>query len=513
MTTSVSILWGALALQLGAGTGVAAQSIPAGAPAVAPGVVPPAEQAGSAGQAGSVEHSTSGDRAANTLAYDIFKELIEINTTDSVGNVTTAAEAMAKRFLAAGFPAADVVVAGPNDRKKNLVVRLRGTGHHKPVLLIGHLDVVEARREDWSTDPFRLIEKDGFLYGRGTLDMKSGDAIMATTLLRMKHEGFRPSRDIILALTADEEGGCCNGVEWLLANRRELSGSEFVLNHDGIAGYSILTEHGVPQMFAVSAAEKTYADYQLTVTNRGGHSSLPRPDNAIYQLSAALLRVGSHSFLFELNDITRGYFARMAERSSGETAADMRAIVQIPPAKDAIERLAQRPEYASMMRTTCVATRFEGGHANNALPQRAEAVVNCRILPGHSKEEVRRELSAVLKDPRITVRYVADDGQISDTAPDQRGTPPSALLPQLLRSLESAVNATWPHLPVVPFMNASATDGIYTRAAGLATYGVAGIAVDRDDVRAHGRDERVGVASFYTGNAFYYRFLKGLTAD
>ena len=490
MTTPVATLCGALALQLAAGIAVAAP--PASAPAVG--------------------HGASGEQAANTLAYDIFKQLIEINTTDSVGNVTVAAEAMATRFLAAGFPAADVVVAGPNDRKKNLVVRLRGTGLHKPVLLIGHLDVVEARREDWSTDPFRLIEKEGYFYGRGTLDMKSGDAIMATTLLRMKHEGFRPGRDVILALTADEEGGCCNGVEWLLANRHDLIDSEFVLNHDGIAGYSILTEHGVPQMFAVSAAEKTYADYQLTVTNRGGHSSLPRPDNAIYQLSAAVLRAGRHSFPFELNDITRGYFMRMAASSTGEAAADMRAVLETPPAKAAIERLALRPEYASMMRTTCVATRIEGGHANNALPQRAEAVVNCRILPGHSKEEIRRELIAVVNDPQITVRYVADDGRISDTAPDQHGTAPSPLLPQLLGPLERAVAATWPHLPVVPFMNASATDGIFTRAAGLPTYGVAGIAVDHDDVRAHGRDERVGVASFYTGNGFYYRFLKELTA-
>jgi len=456
--------------------------------------------------------AASGDDAANALAHDIYKELIEINTTDSVGNVTTAAEAMARRFLAAGFPAADVVVAGPTERKKNLVVRLHGTGKHKPVLLIGHLDVVEARREDWSTDPFKLVEQDGYFYGRGTLDMKSGDAIMATTLLRMRQQGFRPSRDIILALTAGEEGGCCNGVEWLLAHHRELIEAEFVLNHDGIAGYSILTEHGVPLAFDFSAAEKTYADYQLTVTNRGGHSSLPRPDNAIYELADAVLRVGRYTFPFELNEITRGFFTRMAGGGSDPTAADMRAILETPPDAAAIERLARRPEYASMMRTTCVATRLAGGHANNALPQRAEAVVNCRILPGHSKEDVRQELLRVLDDPRVTVRYVADDGQISDVAPAERGTAPSPLLPQLLAPLESAVSATWPHLKVVPFMNASATDGIYTRAAGLPTYGVAGIAIDRDDVRAHGRDERIAVASFYTGNEFYYRFLTAVTA-
>jgi acetylornithine deacetylase/succinyl-diaminopimelate desuccinylase-like protein len=248
------------------------------------------------------------------------------------------------------------------------------------------------------------------------------------------------------------------------------------------------------------------------VTNRGGHSSLPRPDNAIYELAAGLLNIGRYSFPFELNDITRGYFERMATVGHGQTAADMRAITRTPPDAEAVARLSRDPELNSMMRTTCVATRLEGGHANNALPQRAQAVVNCRILPGHSKEEVRKELMRVLNDPAITVRYVADDGAISDVAPEQRALPPSPLLPSMLEPLESTVAAIWPGLPVVPFMNASATDGIHTRAAGLPTYGVAGIAVDRDDVRAHGRDERVRVTSFYRGNEFFYRYLKSLTA-
>jgi acetylornithine deacetylase/succinyl-diaminopimelate desuccinylase-like protein len=453
------------------------------------------------------------DAAADQLAHDIFRQLIEIDTTDSAGNVTTAAEAMAQRFLAAGFPAADVLVAGPEERKKNLVVRLHGTDRHRPVLLIGHLDVVAARREDWSTDPFHLVEKDGYFYGRGVLDMKSGDAIMAAALLRLKQEGYRGSRDIILALTADEEGGCCNGVEWLVRNHRPLIDAEFVLNHDGVVGYSITSDHGVPQQFALSAAEKMYGDYQLTVTNRGGHSSLPRPDNAIYELAEGLLRIGRYSFPFELNDITRGYFERMATVGRGQTAADMRAITRTPPDAEAVARLSRDPELNSMMRTTCVATRLEGGHANNALPQRAQAVVNCRILPGHSKEEVRQDLIRVLNDPAITVRYVADDGAVSDMAPEQRALPPSPLLPSMLEPLEATVAAIWPGLPVVPFMNASATDGIYTRAAGLPTYGVAGIAVDRDDVRAHGRDERVRVTSFYRGNEFFYRYLRSLTAQ
>ena len=269
----------------------------------------------------------------------------------------------------------------------------------------------------------------------------------------------------------------------------------------------------MPQEFAFSATEKMYADYQLTVTNAGGHSSLPRSDNAIYQLAAGLLRIGRYSFPVELNEVTRAYFERMAKARSGELAADMRAIARNPGDAQAVARLSLKPDLNALMRTTCVATRLEGGHSNNALPQRAAGVVNCRILPGHSKEEVRKELIRVLDDPAITVRYVADDGAISDTAPEQRALSPSPLLPQVLGPLESTVAALWPGLPVVPFMNASATDGIFTRAAGIPTYGVAGLAVDRDDMHAHGRDERLRVAAFYRGNEFFYRYLKALTTD
>jgi acetylornithine deacetylase/succinyl-diaminopimelate desuccinylase-like protein len=453
--------------------------------------------------------TSAADEAANVLAYDIFGQLIEINTTESVGNVTTAAEAVAERFRDAGFPAADVVVAGPNDRKKNLVVRLHGTGKRKPVLLIGHLDVVEARREDWSSDPFRLVEKDGYFYGRGSSDMKDGDAIMAAALLRMKQEGYRPSRDIILALTADEEGGCCNGPKWLLENRRDLIDAEFVLNHDG---NSVMSEHGVPQVFELGATEKVYADYQLSVSNRGGHSSLPRPDNAIDQLAEGLLRIGRHQFPFEMNNVTRAYFERMAAFSRGDTTADMRAVAKTPPDPQAMERLSRNAYYAAVMRTTCVATRIAGGHANNALPQRAQAVVNCRILPGHSQEEIRAELIRLLDDPQITVRYIADNGVVSDTASGRRGFPPPPLVPEVGKPLEAAVAATWPGLKVIPVMIAGASDAIHFSAAGMPTYGVSGIAIDRDDIRMHGRDERVGVASFYTGNQFFYRYLKSITA-
>ena len=460
--------------------------------------------------AAAVSAASTADEAADARAYDVLKQLIEINTTDSVGNVTVAAQAMAQRFRAAGFSGTDVFVGGPSDRKKNLVVRLHGTGRHKPVLLIGHLDVVEARREDWTTDPFKLVEKDGFFYGRGTQDMKDGDAIMVTTLLRMKQEGYLPDRDIILALTADEEGGCCNGVDWLLKNHRALIDAEFVLNHDGA---SVASEKGVPQVFELGATEKLYGDYQLIVANRGGHSSLPRPDNAIYELSRGLLRVGDYRFPFELNPITRAYLERMSTLVTGQTAADMRAILKTPPDAQAVERLSREPTYGSVMRTTCVATRLEGGHANNALPQRATAVVNCRIFPGHSREEVRQDLIRVLHDPQITVRYIADNGTISDTAPERRALPPPPLVAEVSKPLDTLVAATWPGLKVIPFMDAGASDAVYTSAVGLPTYGVAGIAIDRDDVRMHGRDERVGIASFDAGNEFFFRYLKAITAQ
>jgi acetylornithine deacetylase/succinyl-diaminopimelate desuccinylase-like protein len=455
--------------------------------------------------------ATPADKAADTLAHDIYQQLIEINTTDSVGNVTTAAEAMAKRFRDAGFAPADVFVGGASDRKKNVVVRLHGTGRRKPVLLIGHLDVVEAKREDWSTDPFKLIEKDGYFYGRGTLDMKDGDAVMVSALLRMKQEGFRPSRDIIVALTADEEGGCCNGVNWLINNHRELIDAEFVLNQDD---WSVLSEHGVPRVAQLIATEKLYADYQLITTNKGGHSSRPTPDNAIYELAQDLLKVANYHFPFELNSITRAYFEQLANGIvGGEQAADMHALLGSPPDMAAVARLSADPEYASTMHTTCVATRIEGGHANNALPQRAQANVNCRILPGHSQEEVRRQLLGLLADPQLTVRYVADNGEITDTASERRALPPPPLRADVMKPLEALVAATWPGVKVVPTMSVGASDAIYTNAAGLPTYTFGGVTVDRDDIRAHGRDERLSVAAFYTWNRFFYRYLKAVTAN
>jgi acetylornithine deacetylase/succinyl-diaminopimelate desuccinylase-like protein len=446
---------------------------------------------------------------SNALAHDIFKELIEINTTESAGSVTAASEAMAQRLRAAGFPAADIQILGPSERKKNLVVRLHGSGKHKPVLLIGHLDVVEARREDWTTDPFKFVEKDGYFFGRGTQDMKNGDAIMMTALIRLKKEGFRPSRDIILALTADEESGSSNGVEWLLKNHRDLIDAQFVLNHDA---NGIISDQGKPLYFEVDGTEKVYADFLLTATNRGGHSSLPVPDNAIYRIAAALDRLAHYDFPFELNNVTRGYYERMAAIETGGRAADIKAILALPPDKQAIERLSRDAVDHAMMRTTCVATRLDGGHASNALPQRARATVNCRILPGHSPEEVRHTLVDVFADPAIKVQYIDDEGQVQDTASDRRGYPPPPLLPEVMKPLDELVARMWPGLKVVPAMSAGATDGVYTSAVGLPTYVVGAIALDKSNNRAHGQDENVGAQSFYRGNEFYYRYLKAITS-
>jgi acetylornithine deacetylase/succinyl-diaminopimelate desuccinylase-like protein len=452
----------------------------------------------------------STDAAYDALAHDIFKQLIEIDTSDSTGNVTTAAEALAQRFRDAGFPPADIALLGPNDRKRNLVVRLHGTGAHKPVLLIGHLDVVEARREDWTTDPYKLVEKDGFYYGRGTIDMKDGDAVMAAALIRMKQEGIRASRDVIAAFTADEEGGCCNGVSWLLKNHRELIDAEFVLNQDD---WSVMALHGVPRVARLIASEKLYADYQLVVTNKGGHSSVPRQDNAIYELARGLTRLARFQFPFELNSVNRSYFEQMAnEVAKGQESDDMRAILRDPPDAQAIARLSQDPDNVSVTRTTCVATRLAGGHANNALPQRAEAVVNCRIFPGHSKEEIRQTLIKVLQDPQISVRYVADDGSVSDRASDERAVTPAPLRADVLKTLTTLSLPAWPQAKVIPFLDPGASDAKYTIAAGLPTFTFGGVAVERDEVRAHGRDERVAVSEFYKWNRFFYRYVTELTA-
>jgi acetylornithine deacetylase/succinyl-diaminopimelate desuccinylase-like protein len=450
------------------------------------------------------------DRA---LARAIFKELIEINTTDTpLGNVTTATAAMQKRFLDAGFPVGDVHLLGPDARKQNLVVRLRAAGPttQKPVLFLCHMDVVEALRSDWTTDPFQFIEKDGDYYGRGTQDMKNSDAALVATFLRLRREGYKPKRDLILALTADEEGGKFNGADWLVRQHRELVDAAYVINPDS-GGVEL--NHGRAVVADVEATEKVYSDFQITATDRGGHSSLPRPDNAIYELTAALGKLAAYTFPFEMNEVTRTYFTNLAGQEMGQTAADMRAILATPPDLAAAARLSAEPSFNANFRTTCVATRLTAGHANNALPQTAQANVNCRIFPGHSPEEIRQQLIALFADAKLSVKYVSDSGGVSDTAPERKAMVPPAPIPEVFEPLTRLTQALWPGVPVTPVMENGASDSIYFAQAGIPSYGYSAIALERDDERAHGQDERLPVDSYWKSLDFFYSFLKALGGE
>jgi acetylornithine deacetylase/succinyl-diaminopimelate desuccinylase-like protein len=440
---------------------------------------------------------------SHKLAHDIFKELIETNTTESVGDMMTAANEMAERLRAAGFPASDIVVLGPDARHGNIVARIHGTGAHKPVLFLAHLDVVEANRSDWSVDPFKLTEKDGFFYGRGTSDIKDGDAILVADFIRLKQEGYKPDRDLILALTSDEEGGDYNGVTWLLEKHRDLIDAEYCINTDG---GDFQLKDGKPLLASIETSEKIYGDFELKVFNKGGHSSLPRPDNAIYTLANGLTRLAKYEFPVELNETTRAFFERMAEinRKSGDAklAAEMAGAGKNPPDPSAIRELSQSPYYNALLRTTCVATRLNAGHANNALPQDASAIVNCRIFPGGTQAAVQKTLERVLNDSEIKVTALAPP----------HDSPASPLRKDVLDKMEQVVTKMWPGVPVVPVMDAGATDGYRLRAAGIPTYAISGVFIDMDDVRAHGRDERILESSFYQGVDFYYRYIKALSS-
>ena len=437
--------------------------------------------------------------AHEARAKEIFKQLVEINTTQSVGDTTKAAEAMAVRFRAAGFADADVRVLGPSAKKGNLVVRYRGTGAKRPMILMAHLDVVEAKREDWSMDPFVLTEKDGYFYGRGTADDKTMAAVFVANLLRLKSEGYTPSRDIILMLTADEEGGPENGVQWLIANHRSLIDAEFAINEGGGG----VMRKGTYVTNEVQAAEKVYQDLRLEVRNSGGHSSLPVKDNAIYRLAAGLSRLAAFEFPPQLNDITRAYFTRAAPAQlDAQTRADMLAVAKEPMDRAAAARLsAQSPYFNSLLRTTCVATRLDGGHAPNALPQLASANVNCRILPGVSVNAVITELTKVLADSAIQISLVGE------ATPSK----PAVLREDVMTATEAIVKSMFPGVPVVPLMSTGATDGLFLRNAGIPTFGVDGLFDDIDDVRAHGRDERVGVKQFNEDLEFQYRLITTLS--
>jgi acetylornithine deacetylase/succinyl-diaminopimelate desuccinylase-like protein len=440
---------------------------------------------------------TTRPEAEQKLARDIYKEFVEIQSGFTTGATTPVAEAAAARLRTAGFPEPDIFVGGANPKKANLVVRYHGTGALKPILLLAHIDVVEAKREDWSVDPFQLIERDGFFYGRGTGDDKAQAAIWIANLIQYKKEGFRPDRDIIVALTADEEGGGpYNGVAWLLKNHRELIDSEFALNEGGWGEES----KGKKISNDLQVSEKYVINFRLEVRNKGGHSSMPVSDNAIYRLAAALQRLSNFGFPLKTNEVTAAYFQEMAKIETGTMKENLAKAGQ--GSQEGMQRLAAAlPAWNATLRTTCVATLLEGGHAMNALPQLAAATVNCRVLPEDSVEYVQATLQKVVADDQVRVKI------LGDPAPG----PASAMRPDVLASVIRATDALWPGVPVVPIMVMGATDGKALRIAGIPTYGVQGIFFDRDDIRFHGRDERLGVQSFYEGQAFLYELVKTLS--
>jgi acetylornithine deacetylase/succinyl-diaminopimelate desuccinylase-like protein len=431
------------------------------------------------------------------LARGIYKEMVEIQSGFTTGATTPVAEAAARRLRTAGFPAGDIFLGGASPTKWNLVVRYHGSGKLRPILLLAHIDVVEARREDWSLDPFTLTEKDGYFYGRGTADDKAQAAVWIANLIRYRREGYVPDRDIIVALTADEEGGGpYNGVAWLLKNHRELIDAEFCLNEGG-RGQMV---NGVKISNNLQAAEKWYLDLRLEVRNKGGHSSVPMPDNAIYRLAQALVRVSHLEFPLKVSDVTRSYFDAQAKLDRTTGKDDLAAAAKGDPA--AMRRVAESsPVWNSMLRTTCVATMLEGGHARNALPQLAAANVNCRVLPGESLEEVLARMKAAVGDDQVSISVTNQEEE----------SPASPLREDLVRAMSAITDAMWPGVAVVPTLSTGATDGRMLRAAGIPTYGVQGFFGDRDDYRAHGRDERMLVESFYEGQTFLYRLVKGLS--
>ena len=433
-------------------------------------------------------------------ARDILRELVEIPSTESGVGSTPAARAIERRLLAAGFAREDVQVVGPTERKMNLVARLRGRGQRRPILLLSHLDVVEARAEDWSPDlpPFRFVERDGFYYGRGTQDIKDGVALLTANFIRWKQEGWVPSRDLVLALTADEESGDDNGVAWLVAHRRELVDAEYCLNTDS---GDFQSKDGRPYIVSVAAAEKKATAMRLETTNPGGHGSLPRKDNAIYELAAALGRVEALRFPVMLSPLTRAQLERTAALETGSPADDLRAAAAGTADDAALARLSENPQYNALLRTTCVATRVEAGHAANALPQRARATLNCRILPGHDPADVLAAVRRAVADERVLVGWQFID---EETAPA------SPMNDEVMRAVEATAARLWPGVAIVPLLELGASDGRLLRTAGIPTSGASGVFLDLGDVRAHGRDERVRAKDVMGGLAFYDGLARAL---
>jgi acetylornithine deacetylase/succinyl-diaminopimelate desuccinylase-like protein len=467
----------AAALGLAIAAGAAAQ-----APQTTPPVAPPQDQA---------------------LGRAILKELVETDTTHAHGS-TAAAQEIAARLIANGFSAADVTLVAPPQypTRGNVVVRLRGSGEARPILYICHLDVVEARREDWTYDPFKLTEADDWLYGRGTIDMKGQDSAVLESLIRLRREGFRPKRDIIVAFTADEEAGgylpgYLGGIDYLLKTDRPLVEAQLVVNPDAGGGE---IKDGRKLDLVIQTSEKMFLTFQLEARDKGGHSSLPTPANPIYRMSRALAKLGAYAFPVDITETTRAYFAGRAELESGQTAADMREVASGHPSAGALERLSSQVETNVDLRTTCVATTIEGGQGESALPERAKALVQCRVIPGEPPADIQRKIAQAVDDPAIAISVFTD----------AMASPESPLDPRVVSAVREVANGMWPKVVILPVMSAGASDSAYTRAAGLASYGIDGIFADVDDDRAHGRDERIAIAAFNQELEFTYRLMKRL---
>ncbi|MGZ4971276.1 MAG: M20/M25/M40 family metallo-hydrolase [Limisphaerales bacterium] len=431
-------------------------------------------------------------------AREIFRELIELRSTHDVGTAKIA-EAIATRLKTAGFSGDDVQILAPKAGKENVVVRFRGSGSEKPILFIGHIDVVEAKREDWTFDPFKLTERDGYFYGRGATDMKNDVAALVEGLIRLKEEGFKPAGDCIVAFTADEEaGGNDNGVAWLIEAHRPLIDAQFCINPDGGGGD---IKAGKYTDLGVQTAEKVYLSFRLEAKDKGGHSSVPTQANPIFHLAQGLARLSNFKFPIHINETVRKSFAIMAEtEKDAATAADLKAVSADPGNWAAADRLAVSPVYNCLMRTTATATMISGGHAENALPQVASAIVNCRILPEDSADEVEATLKRIIADEKVSVTRV-------DPA---KASPASPVDPYIFGTVEKIGRNMWPGIAAMPVMMAGATDGLHLRGAGIPVYGISGMFTDFDDPRAHGKDERIGINDYYNGVEFTYRLMKAL---
>jgi len=456
---------------------------------------------------GAADAQSASQEPGEAAFRELYRELIEINTTRSVGDCTRAAEAMRQRLLAAGYPAADLQILAPPEAPKDgaLVAVLRGSDNTlKPILLLAHIDVVEAKREDWVRDPFKLVEEDGWFYARGASDDKSMAAIFTDSLIRYRQEGYTPRRDIKLALTCGEEtagAGLFDSVRWLVQTQPEVLAAEFAINEGAGGEYD---KNGKPIVLQVQAGEKVYQDFTLEVTDPGGHSSLPKANNAIVSLSAGLARLGAHQFPIGLNPVTRAYFERMATLVDPAVGADMRAVLESPPDPGAAGRLwAIDPQWNAMLRTTCIVSEIQGGHAPNAIPQHVKATINCRILPGTPVADVQAEIARVVADDSIRISTKGEGGVQSPMPP---------LTEAILGPAREVAGRIWPGVTLVPTMLPGYTDGKYLNPAGIPTYGISGLFEDAEGNYIHGLNERMNVKSLMDGRRFLHEVVK-LYAD